>query len=127
MSTPCLVMMTSVSNARKLATWHTIALISDALTVTTMDTLQQIALTKYHLQAHQQDTGITPLVGMTDQPLRVKIAPGIITMSIGIGTDSVGLNPAHITLNIGLTVTVILAEVTLDHFTSPHIKAHHAT
>ena len=56
-------MMTSVSNARKLATWHAIALISDALSVTIMDTSQQIALTKYHLQAHQQDAGTTPLVG----------------------------------------------------------------
>ena len=58
--------MTSVSNARKLATWHAIALISDALTVMIMDTSQQIALTKYHLQAHQQDAGTTPLVGVTD-------------------------------------------------------------
>ena len=61
--------MTSVSNARKLATWHAIVLISDALTVTIMDTSQQIALTKYHLQAHQHNAGTTPLVDMTDQHL----------------------------------------------------------
>ena len=75
----CLVMMTSVSNARKLATWHAIALISDASTVTIMDTLQQIALTKSHLQTHQQDAGTTPLVGMTDQCLRVIITPALPT------------------------------------------------
>ena len=120
-------MMTNVSNARKLATWHAIALISDALTVTIMDTSQQIALTKYHLQAHQHETGTTPLVGMIDQHLRVKNAPGIITMTIGIGTDSVDLDPSHITLNIGVTVTMILTEVALDHFTSHHVIVHHTT
>ena len=120
-------MMTSVSNAKQLATWHTIALTSDALTVTIMDTLQQIALTKYHLQAHQQDAGTTPLVGMTDQHLRVIITPGITIMTIGIGTDSVDLDPTHITLDIGVTVTMILTEVTLDPFTSPHIIAHCTT
>ena len=119
--------MTCVSNARKLATWHAIALISDALTVTIMDMSQQIALTKYHLQAHQQDTGTTPLVGMTDQHLGSLTTPGITTMTIGIGTDSAILNLAHITLDIGVTVLVILAEVTLDPFTSPHAVAHHAT
>ena len=48
-------------------------------------------------------------------------------MTIGIGTDSVDLNPTHITLDIGVTVAMILAEVTLDHFTGPHVVAHHAT
>ena len=43
--------MTSVSNAKKLATWHAIVHTLDALIVTIMDTSQQIALTKYHLQA----------------------------------------------------------------------------
>ena len=119
--------MTSVSNARKLATWHTTALISDALTVTIMDTLQWIALTKYHLQAHQQDAGTTPLVGMTDQHLRIIATPGIPTMTIGTDTDSVDLDLTHITLDIGVTVAVILAEVILDHFTGPHAVALHAT
>ena len=121
------MMMTSVSNARKLATWHTIALTSDALTATIMDTLQQIALTKYHLHAHQQDAGTTPLVGMTDQHLRVITTPDITTMTIGIGTDSVDLNPPHITPDIGVTVAVILTEVALDPFTSPHIVVHCTT
>ena len=95
--------MTSVSNAKELATWHAIALISDALTVTIMDTSQHIALTKYHLQAHQQDAGTTPLVHMTDQHFRIIATPGITTMTIETGTDSVDLNLTHITLNIGIT------------------------
>ena len=92
--------MTSVCNARKLATWHAIALISDALTVTIMDTLQWIALTKYHLQAHQQDSGTKPLAGMTDQYLGIIATPGVHTMTIGTGTGSVDLDLIHITLDI---------------------------
>ena len=119
-------MMTSVFNARKLVTWHTIALTSDALTVT-RDTLQWIALTKYHLQAHQQGTGTTPLVGITDQHLRVITTPGITTMTIRIDINSVDLDPAHIIPDIEVTVTVIPTEVVLDPFTCPHIIIHHAT
>ena len=92
-----------------------------------MDTLQQIALTKYHLQVHQQDAGTTTLVGMIDQLLKVIITPGITNMTIGIGTDSVDLNLTHITLDIEVTVAVILAKVALYPFTSPHIVAHCAT
>ena len=92
-----------------------------------MDTSQWIALTKYHLQAHQQDTGTTPLVDMIDQYFRVIITPGIITVTIQIGTNSVDLDPTHITLNIGVTIAMILTEVALDPFTVPHIIAHHTT
>ena len=119
--------MTSVSNTRKPATWHATALISDALTVTIMDTLQQIALTKYHLQTHQQDAGTTPLVDVTDQHLRTIATPGILTVTIGTGTDSVNLNLTCITLDIGVTVTVTPTEVILDHFTGPYAIAFHAT
>ena len=113
--------MTSVSNARKPATWHAIVLISDALTVTIMDMLQWVTLTKYHLQAHQHNAETTPLVDMADQHLR------IIATTIETGTDSVDLNLAHITPDIGVTVVVILAEGILDHFTSHHAIALHAT
>ena len=119
--------MTSVSNARKLATWHAIVLILDASIVTIMDTLQQIALTKYHLQAHQHDAETTPLVDMTDQHLRIIATPGIPTMTIETGTDSVDLNLTHITPDIGVTVVVILTEAILDHFTSLHAIALHIT
>ena len=55
---------------------------------------------KYHLQAHWQDAGTTPLVGRTDQHLRIIATPGIPTMTIGTGTDSVDLDLTHITLHI---------------------------
>ena len=84
--------MIGVSNARKLATWHAIALISDVLTVTIINTSQWIALTKYHLQAHQQDARTAPLVGMTDQHLETITTPGITIMTIGTGRNSVDLN-----------------------------------
>ena len=119
--------MTSVSNARKPATWHAIALISDALTVTIMDTLQQIALSKYHLQAHQYNAGTTPLVDVTDQHLRIIATPGVPMVTIETGTDSVDLNLTHVTLDIGVTVAVILTEAILDHFTGPHAIAFCAT
>ena len=119
--------MINVSNAKKLATWHAIALTSDALTVIIMGTSQWIAPTKSHLQACQQDAGTTTLVGMTDQHLGVITTPGIATMTIGISIGSVDLDLTPITLEIGVTVTVILAEVTLDPFTGPHAIAHHAT
>ena len=119
--------MTSVSNARKLAIWNATALISDDLTVTIMDMLQWIVLTKYHLQTHQQDAGTIPLVGMTDLHLRIIATPGIPTVTIGTGTDSVNLDLTYITLDIGVTVTVTPTEVILDHFTSPHAIALCAT
>ena len=114
---------TSVSNARKLATWHAIVLILDALIVTIMDTLQWIALAKYHLQAHQHDAEITPLADMTDQHLRIIATPGIPTMTIETGTDSVDPNLSPITLDIEVTIIVILAGAILDHFISLHTIA----
>ena len=115
--------MTSVSNARKPTTWHAIFLISDALTVTIMDTLQQIALKNTTFRHTSMKTGTIPLVDMTDQHFGIIATPGIPTMTIETGTNSVDLNLAHITLDIGVTVTVILAEAILDHFTSPHTIA----
>ena len=40
------------------------------------------------------------------QHLRIIATPGIPTMTIGTGTDSVNLDLAHITLDIRVTVTV---------------------
>ena len=119
--------MINVSNAKKLATWHAIALTSDALIVIIMGMLQQIALTKSHLQAHQQDAGTPTPVGMTDQHLRDITTPNITTMTIGIGTGSVDHDLTPIILDKGVTVAVTLNEVTLDPFISPHTVAHHAT
>ena len=119
--------MTSVSNARKQATWHAIVLISEVLTVTIIEMFLQIALTKYHLQVHQHATGTTPLVGMIDQHLGIIATPGIPTMIIVTDTDSVSLNLTHITLDTGVAVAMISTEVIPDHFTDPHIIALHAT
>ena len=79
--------MTTVSNARKLATWHAIVPTLDASIVTIMDTSQQIALTKYHLQTHWHNAGITPLADVTDQHLRIIATPGVPTVTIETGTD----------------------------------------
>ena len=119
--------MTSVSNVKKPATWHAIVLILDASIVTIMDMSQQIALTKYHLQAHWHNAEITPLVDMTDQHLRIIATPGIPTMTIETGTDSADLDLTHITPDTGVTVIVILTEAILDHFTGIHTIALHIT
>ena len=91
-----------------------------------MATLPQIALTKFHLQANQQDAGTTTLVDMIDQHLGVIITPGISTMTIKIDIGSANLNLAPKILDIGVTTTVTLAGVTLDPLTDPHTAAHHA-
>ena len=92
-----------------------------------MALLQQIAPTKFHLQTYQQDAGTTTPVDMIDQHLRVTITPGITTMTIEIGTGSADINLTPIILDIGVTVTVTLTEVTLDPFTDPHTMAQQAT
>ena len=100
--------MINVSNAKKLATWHAIALTSDALTVTTMDMSQPTALVKSHLQAHQQDAGTTT-TGRHDRSTSLSHnTPGITTMTIGIGTDSVHLDLTPIIPDIGITFAVNL-------------------
>ena len=91
--------VTSVSNARKLATWHAVVHTLDVLIATIMDMLQQIALTKYHLQACWHDAEITPLVDMTDPHLGTA-TPGILTVPIETDMDSADLDLAHITPDI---------------------------
>ena len=60
---------------------------------------------------------------MTDQDLRIIATPGIPTVTIERGTDSVDLNPTHITPDIGVTVVVIPTEAVLDHFINLHTIA----
>ena len=74
--------MTSVSNVRKQATWHTIIPIKNVSTVTTMDMLLWTALIKYHLQVHQHAAEITPPVGMIDPHLGITATLGIPTVII---------------------------------------------
>ena len=92
-----------------------------------MAMLQWTAPTKFHPQPYQQDAETKTLVAMIDPYLGVTITIGIITMTIEIGTGPADLNITHITLDIGVTVTVSLTEVALEHFTDPHTAAHHAT
>ena len=118
--------MTSVSNARKPATWHAIVHTLDDLIATVMDMSQQIALTRYLLQACQHNTGRTPLVDVTGQHLRTA-TPDILTMTIETGTDSADLDLAHTTPDIEVTVIVIPTEAILDHFIDHHAIAPHVT
>ena len=111
--------MTSVFNARKLATWHTIVHILDVLIATIMDTAQQIALTKYLLQACQHGTEITSLVDVTGQHLRTA-TPDVLTVTIEADTDSANCILAHITPDIGVTAIMIPAEAILDNFINLH-------
>ena len=89
---------------------------------------QQIAPTKFHHQAYQQDTEITTLTqeDVIDPHLEITIVIDIITVTIKIGTGLAGPDPIPITPDLGVTVTVTLKEVTLDPITSPHTTAHHA-
>ena len=111
--------MTSVFNARKLATWHAIVHTLDVLIATIMDTLQWIALTKYLLQASQHNAEITPLVDVTDLHLGTA-TPGVLTVTIETGTDSANLDLTHITPDIGVTAIVIPVGAILDHFINLH-------
>ena len=92
-----------------------------------MDMLPWTALIKYHLQAHQCTAEITPPVGLIDPHLGIITTPGIPTMIIEIGTGSVIPNPAHTTLDTGVTATMTPTGVTPDHFVDLHILALHAT
>ena len=68
-----------------------------------MGMLLQIALTKYHCQAHQPATEVTPPVGMIGPLLGIIATPDILTMITKISTGSVVPNPTHITMDIGVS------------------------
>ena len=93
--------------------------VDNGLIATIMDMLQQIALTRYLLQACQHDAAITPLVVMIGQHLRTATPDA----TIETGTDSADLNLAHTTPDIEVTVIVITAEAILDHFIDLHAIA----
>ena len=78
---------------------------------------------KYHLQTCQHDAEITPLADVTDWHHRIIATPGIPTVTIETGTDSVILDLGHITPDIGVTVIVIPTEAILDHFIDLHAIA----
>ena len=118
--------MTSVFNARKPATWHTIVYTLDVSNATIMNTSQQIALTKYLLQACWHGAEITPLVDVTGQHLGMA-TPDVLTMTIETDTDSANRILTHITPDIGVTAIEIPKEAILDQFIDLHAIAPHVT
>ena len=64
---------------------------------------------------------------MTDHHLGIIATPGTPTVIIGTDTGSVILDPAHITLDTGVTGAMTPAGVTPDQFIDPHIIALHVT
>ena len=119
--------MTGVFNVKKPAIWHATAPIYDILTMINMDILPWIALIKYHHQAHQHTTEVTPPLGMIGHPLGIIVTPDVLTMIIKIGPGLVILNPIHITMDIGVAAIMTPIEATPGHFTDPHDKVSHAT
>ena len=92
-----------------------------------MDMLLWTALIKYHLQAHQHMTEVTPLVGMIDPHPGIIATTGIPTVIIEIGTGSVIPDPTHTILDTGVTAAMTPAGVTSDCFIDLHIVTLHAT
>ena len=111
---------------QELATWHAIVHTLDVLIAIIMVTSQQIALTRYLLQACQHNAEITPLVDMTGQHPGTA-TPDVLTATIETGTDSANPDPTHTTPGIEVTVIVIPAEAILDHFIDLHAIAPHIT
>ena len=95
-----------------------------------MAMLQQTSPTKFYPQAYQHDAETTTLEDMIDPHLGITITIGITlcpSVPIKKGKGSADLNLGPIIPDIRVTVTVTLAEVTLDPFTNPHTAAHHTT
>ena len=94
-----------------------------------MATLQQIAQTKSHHQAYQQDTEIPTLTqdDMIDPHLGITIEIGTITMTIETGTSLAGPDTIHAVIDTGVTVAMTHKEVILGPITDPHATAHHVT
>ena len=90
-----------------------------------MDMLLWTALIKYHHQAHQHATEVTPLVGMIGPPLGIIATPGILTMITKIGIGSVVPDPTHITMDIGVAAVVTPIGATPGHSMGlPNISTH---
>ena len=106
---------TNVSSVKNQDTWHTIALILGVLIAMIIVTLQQIAQTKSHHQAYQQDTEITILTqdDMIDPHLRITIKIGTITVTIETGICLAGPDPIHAVIATGVPVEMPHEEVIL--------------
>ena len=65
---------------------------------------------------------LTPPVGVIDPHLGITATPDISTMIIEIGRGSVIPDPAHTTLDTGVTAIMTPARVTPDHFINLHMS-----
>ena len=119
--------MTGVFNVKKLAIWHAIAPIYDALTVINTDMLPWTALIKYHHQAHQHAAEVIPLIGMIGPPLGIIVTPDVLTMITKIGPGLVVPDPAHIPMDIGVASIMTPIGATPGHSTDLPDVASHAT
>ena len=82
-----------------------------------MDMLLWNVLTKYHHQAHQPATEVTPPVGIIGPSLGIIATPDILTMITKIGTGSVVPDPTHITMDIGVAAIMTPVGATPGHST----------
>ena len=117
--------MTGDFNVKKLAIWHATAPIYNVSTTINMDMLPCIALIKYHHQAHQHATEVTPLIGMIGHPLGIIVTPDVLATIIKIGPGLVIPNPAHITMDIGVAAIMTPIGATPGHSTDlPDVASH---
>ena len=117
--------MTGVFNVKKLAIWHAIAPIYNAMTVITMDMLPWTAQIRYHHLEHQHAAGLMPTTGMIDPPLDVIATPDIHTMITRIDPGSVVPSTAPVTIDIGVAAIRTPIEATPGHYTDlPNIVSH---
>ena len=92
-----------------------------------MDMLPWIALIKYHCQAHQHATEVTPPIGMIGPPLGIIATPDILSVITQIGTGLVIPNPTHIIMDIGVATIMTPVGATPGHSTDLPDVVSHAT
>ena len=92
-----------------------------------MDMLPWTALIKYHHQAHQHATEVTPLIGMIGPPLGIIATPDVLTVITKIGTGLVVPDPTHITMDIGVAAVMTPIGATPGHSTDLSNVVSHAT
>ena len=95
----------------------------------TMATLQQVAPTNSHHQAHQQDTKIPTLLqdAMIDLHLKITIKVAPITRTIKTGIGLAGPDSIHAVIDTGVTIAMTHEGVVLSHIANPHATGHHIT
>ena len=117
--------MTGVFNATKLAIWHAIAPIYGTSTAIITDMLPWTAQIKYHHQAHQHATEVTPPIGMIGPPLGIIATPDVLIMITKIGPGLVVPDPTHITMDIGVAAIMTPIGAAPGHSTDlPNVVSH---